>query len=456
MSIAQKIAEFVYKTQYVHIPPQVIDKAKQCLLDSIGVAIYGSRFEASRISQEVIRQIGSVGKASILGTCYKSSSPMAAMANALRGHVADYDDSQDDFGHPSCILMPVTLALSESINTDGRNLLTSFILGNEAGSKLGRIMGWKHYETGWHSTGTIGTIGAAVAAAKLLNLSPRKIINAIGIAASSASGLRQNFGTMTKCWHAGHAAFSGVTAALLAQKGYDASPGILEGKSGFIHAFQGVQEATFNEESLGSPYSIMKVMFKKYPSCHGTHAFVDAVLRLKVQYGFHPKEIEAIECYGRPLMVDTVLVHHNPKSELEAKFSVEFCVAAALVFDWLGVAQFTDVVLFNTVVRALMKKVSLRGDPGLEELAEKEKLLAPGKVKIVLKDGRELTQTILEASGGPRDPISWEILEKKFSECSGEVLSVNQIQKTIGLIHQLEKIENLSQLTEYLKPIALN
>ena len=451
MTISRQIAEFVYSTDYETFPNQVVDKAKQCLLDSLGVALYGSRFEASKISLKVIKQIGGSEESTILGTPYKAPCPLAAMANGIRAHVADYDDSLVDFGHPSCVLMPATLALAERENIDGRSLITSFILGSEVGSKLGRMMGWRHYETGWHVTGTVGTIGAATAVAKLLNLSPPQIVNALGIAASSAGGLRQNFGTMTKSWHVGHAASAGVMAALLAQEGYSASALALDGETGFIRAFQGDVNSTFLPEALGNPYSLMKIMFKKYPSCHGTHAAVDAVLKLKEQYGFQSEEIEAIECYIRPLM-KSVLIYKDPQTELEAKFSVEYCVAAALVLGRLGIAQFTDEVLFHPEVRSLMRKVSVRDDPTLEEIAKKGKLLAPSRVKVILSDGREYTQSVLEARGGPSEPLRWEELEKKFLECAGQVLLIDQAQKALALIRKIEEVDNMALLTEVLIP----
>lgn len=448
MSVSRQMAEFISRTSYQDIPAEIIDKAKQCLLDSIGVAIYGSTFEPSQISLDVVKEAGGKEESTILGTNCKAPSFLAAMTNGIRAHVADYDDV-GGLSHPSCVLMPTTLNLAEAKGLDGRSLLTAFVLGNEIGGKQGEVMMWRHYEVGFHSTGTVGTIAAAAAAAKLLGLSPAQTTNALGIAASSASGIRQNFGTMTKCWHAGHAASAGILAALSAQKGYDASPQALDGKIGFIAAFQGNTEKAFPTDKLGNPYFLTKIMFRKYPGCHGTHAAVDVALKLRSQYGFSPQEIEAVECYGRPLM-SSVLIYKEPATGLQAKFSLEYCVAAALTLGCLGIAQFTDEAVLNPEVRKTMQKLSVIDDEDIEKLAKDKNLLAPARVKVILNDGQEFSQMIEEARGGPSDPLSWPEIEDKFLECTSLALPVYQAREVISLIHNLEEVENISALTRLL------
>ena len=445
MDLAQQLGEFVYNTAYNDIPDKVIDKAKQCMLDSIGVTIYGSQFEAPQITAAFVVETGGKAEASILGTPHKAPCFLAALANGVASHVADYDDS-GGFGHPSGILMPATLALAEANPISGRDLLAAFILGNEVGSKLAQVMMFKHYEVGFHSTGTLGTIAAAVTSAKLLNLSPSQITNALGIAASSAGGIRQNFGTMTKCWHSGHAASAGMMAALVAQKGYDSSPQALDGKVGFIQAFQGNAEADFPVAQLGNPYSLMELMFKKYPSCHGTHAAVDAMLQLREQNNLSPQEVTSVECHGRPLM-NSVLIYKDPRTGLQAKFSLEYCVSAALAVGHLGIAQFIDEAVLQPEVREIMKKVSSIEDAALGDLAMEKQLLAPSRVTVFLKDGREVSQTVEEARGGPRDPLPWAELEAKFLECAEQSLPVAQAKKALNLVHNLEQLDGVHDLT---------
>lgn len=450
VELSQQIADFVSRTNYECFPEVVVEKAKQCLLDSIGVALYGASFEASKICQALIKDFEGKEESFLLGTNYRAPSFLAALANGISAHIADYDDTLAEFGHPSCILMPVTLALAEANAINGQDLLTAFILGNEVGAKLGQIMLWSHYETGFHQTGTIGTIGAAVAASKLFKLQPKKIINAIGIAASSASGLRQNFGTMTKSWHAGHAASAGMVAALLAQRGFDASTQAINGKTGFVRAFQGGEEP-FPVEQLGNPYSIMRVSLKRYPSCSLTHPAIDAALKLKGQYHLQPEEIKTIGCRGRTLM-RSVLLNKEPTTGLEAKFSLEYCLATALVVGGLGVTQFTEEAVLEPQVKELMKRVSLEFDPQLDEIAKDKGLINPSQVKVVLADGREFNQMVEEAKGGPNNPLSWEEINEKFSQCSENILSKEQAEQTVDFIRRLERMNNIADLCSFLTP----
>lgn len=448
--LSQQIADFVYRTNYECLPEAVVDKAKQCFIDSIGVSLYGASFEASRICHALVKDFEGKEESSILGTKYKAPCFLAALANGISAHIADYDDTLVEFGHPSSILMPVTLSLAEAKTIDGPHLLTAFVLGNEVGAKLGQVMLWSHYEIGFHQTGTIGTIGAAVAACKLLMLQPAQITNALGIAASSASGLRQNFGTMTKSWHAGHAASAGVVAALLAQKGFNASSQAIDGGKGFVRAFQG-GKGSFPVEQLGNPYSIMNVSLKRYPSCALTHPAVDAVLKLKEQHHLQPEGIKAVECRGRALM-RSVLLNKAPDTGLEAKFSLEYCLAAALVKGGLGVAQFTDEAVYEPQVRQLMNRISLEFEPRLDEIAKDKGLINPSQVRVVLADGEEFSQTVEEAKGGPGDPMSWSEVSEKFSQCSRHILSAEQAERTLNFVRQLEHVTNVADLNGFLTP----
>ncbi len=450
MTLAGQMAEFVASADCHQFPVEVIEKGKQCLLDILGVAVYGSQFEAARIARSLVTDLGGKEEAVLLGTPHKAPALAAALANGVSAHVADYDESLVDFGHPSGVLVSAAMAAGEKVGANGQQLLTALVVGDEVGCKLGRMMGWEHYEVGWHSTGTIGTVAAAAAAASVLALSPPQIVNALGIAASSAAGLRRNFGTMTKSWHVAHAAAAGLTAALLAQKGYDAAADSLEGKEGFVQAFRGKGGSTDVAGVLGHPFSILNVMFKKYPCCHGTHQAVDAVLKLREQHSLVPDEIATIECYSRPLM-HSVLTHHNPRTGLEAKFSMEYCVAAALVIGHLGIPQFTDAAVAAPSVRELMGKVRMLTDEKLEEAAREKNLLAPTRVEVQLKDGRVLNETVYEARGGPAAPLSWTELEGKFRECTQDILSTAQSEKAITLIRQIEDLDQVRVLTACLQ-----
>ncbi len=450
MNMIENLSSFVTETKFDDIPVNVVERAKQCILDTIAVALYGSQFESSIIASAVIMETGGKKESTIIGTNKKAPVFLAALVNGISSHTAEYDDDLFDFlGHPSCILMPVVLSLSEKNMLDGKSMLASFILGNETGSIIGNRMGWEHYRTGFHPTGTIGTIAASAAASKLLNLSAKETANALGIAASSASGLRENFGTMTKSWHAGHAASGGIMASLLAQKGYNSSLNSLEGESGFIKVFQGKKEVLSDIKVPGKPYSILDVVQKRYPSGAASHPAVDAVLYIIKKNSIQPEDIQTIQCYVRP-MVLSILKYKYPENKLEAKFSLEYSIAAAVVFGSLGIDQFTDKVVNKPRVKEMIKKIFVIPDEKLETIAVKENLLSPVKIIITLKTGKIYNTFKREAKGGPQSPFHWRELEDKFSECSENVLSKFNAQSAVTLIKNLEEVKNINNLTELL------
>jgi 2-methylcitrate dehydratase PrpD len=298
MTLSEKISEFIFELNYRDLPPEVVDKAKQCVMDTLGVSVLGSKSLASKIVADTVNNFQSRQDSVVIGTPYKASAPFAAMANGVSAHVADFDDTSVAYqGHPSCVIVPAVIAAADAIHAGGQEIILSIVAGNEVGSKLGLSMGKKHYQKGWHGTATVGTIAATAAIAKLYKLEPKQIVNAIGFSASSASGIRQNFGSMTKCWHAGHPAYIGVLSAVLAQNGFDASSEALEGNEGFIRVFEG-EGVTEHFDRLGKPYSITDIAFKKYPSCAATHPAVEAILSLLNWTGRIPARISDFRVRG--------------------------------------------------------------------------------------------------------------------------------------------------------------
>lgn len=451
MTITQGIADYIVRTKYADIPAKILKKAKECILDSIGVALYGSRFEASIIASTVAEESNSSGgKASILGRGMKTPPSLAAFINGVMTHVADFDDGLVVFrGHPSCVLMPAVLATCEISRGSGEDFLTAFVIGGEVGGKLGSSMGGDVTEVGWHGTGIIGAIGAAAAASKVFNLDPNRVVNALGIAASSASGLRVNFGTMTKSYHAGHAAMVGVLAAQLAEKGFDASSVAMEGNEGFAKLFGCRGNLSLLMGNLGTDYALNGIMLKPYPSCGGTHTAVDAILKFRNQVDFRLENIVEIEVCVQPKFLK-ILFHHNPKTPLEAKFSMEFCISAALVFGQLGIKQFEGESIFNSQVRDLMKKIKMIPIDELKKVSEERGILAPVRLKVKLRGGEEFCETVLEARGGPSNPMSQNEIREKFKECASQILPALSVKRALETIEHLETLKDISDLTSIL------
>ncbi len=453
MTLSQEIAEYIFRTRYEDLPGSVISKAKDCIIDTIGVSLYGSKFEASKIALSVISQSTEREQAgtSVLGKRKKIFPPLAAFVNGIMAHVADFDDVLTVLrGHPSCVVLPSSLAACESAGKNGKDLLTSFVIGVEVAAKLGSLISWEQSMVGWHVTGTIGTIAAVAAASKGLALSVDKITNAIGISASSASGLRVNFGSMTKSYHAGHAAMMGVLASELAEKGFDSSPTSLEDDQGFAKVFGYSGEISSFTELPGKDYALNNIILKPYPSCAGTHTAIDAILRIRDQNRFELKDIMEIDAYVPPSLLN-VTFHHNPSTNLEAKFSLEYCISSALIFGRVGIDQFEGDSVENPEVRGLMRRVKIIPEPEMESSAREKGVLSPARVHLRLRDGKEFSEMVWEAKGGPSNPMSRDEIRDKFKRCARGILSDSNIEETLNAIEHLETVERVSDLTSIIQ-----
>jgi 2-methylcitrate dehydratase PrpD len=451
MTVNQGIADYIVRTGYADIPGPVIKRAKECILDSIGVALYGSRFEASLIAFAVAGESGEQRRgASVLGRRKKIFPALAAFINGVMAHVADFDDVIAVLrGHPSCVLMPAALASCETVGGSGKDFLTAFVVGSEVGGKLGSVISWDHSKVGWHVTGTIGSLAAAAAASKALNLDRDKISNSIGIAASSASGLRINFGTMTKSYHAGHAAMAGVLAAQLAEKGFDASSMALESEQGFARLFGYSGQLSALTGLLGNDYALNGIMLKRYPSCAGTHPAIDAILKFRDRIKPGLEDVSEIEAWVPPSLLN-VTFQHNPQTPLEAKFSMEFCLSVALVFGEVGIGQFEGECISNPSVRDLMRRVRVIPDAEMEKASQERGVLSPARLKVRLRGGEEFCETVWEARGSPSNPMSQDEIREKFRKCASQVLADSSVERALETIEQLETLKTVKDLTSIL------
>ena len=319
----------------------------------------------------------------------------------MAAHALDYDDMCFvSLAHPSCALVPAALAAAELVQAPGRPVLEAYVVGFEIECRLGAIMNPRHYHLrGWHCTSSIGTIGAAAAAARVLGLHPMATAHALGIAASAACGLKENIGSMVKPLHAGMAARNGVMAARLAQDGFTASEQAIDGPQGYLTAMDSEQPASALAEALadlGARWEILDsgITVKLYPSCAATHPPLDALLDLQRRHGFTAEDVEAVDVEVDS-MTPRLLIHERPSTGLEAKFSMPFCAAAALVFGHPAVDTFDVAHIGDPRVQALLPRVALRADPAFDAAAP----LSQAQVTVRLRDGRS-------CSVGPTAPAA--------------------------------------------------
>jgi len=453
MGVTQEVAKFVVQTRYKDIPKDVVSAARGFILDGIGVALAGSTDECSRIIQAQIRQMGGKAEAAVLGTALSAPTAKAALANGVAAHAMDYDDTQLStskeavYGlltHPTTPVLAAALAVGQKNRISGKDLLLAYILGVEVECRIADAINPRHYQSGFHSTATMGGLGAAMAAGKILGLKEEPLLRTLGIAASMASGLRENFGTMTKPLHAGRAAENGVNAALLAQSGFTAATNILEARRGFYNAMAGGYDESKIAGRLGKPYFMIDpgISIKPYPSGSLSHPAQDLILDLVKQNDLHAPDIESIEV-GTNSNVPNALIYPMPKTALEGKFSIPFCMAIAVLERKAGIAQFQDENVRERKVVELMKRVKLVVDDELEALGYDQ---VRSRIRIELKDGRAVEGRYDVARGHPEKPMSWAELGEKFYDCASLVLPRKNAERAVEFIERLEKQPSLSPL----------
>jgi len=450
MGATAHIGEYIVKSRGEELPPAALEAAKWAILDTVGVMLAGSVEPPARIVQRLAEAEGGMPLCTIVGTPSRAGAIWAALANGTAGHALDFDDTNFAMmGHPSVPVLAAALAAGELMLADGPALLHAFLLGFEVETTLGEVMNPAHYERGFHATGTLGTLGAAAAAAKLLDLDPVQTRHALAIAASQASGLKENFGTMTKPFHAGHAGRSGLLAALLARQGFTASEIALEGPQGYFAALGSQSDdSTAALERLGAPWKILTtgVAVKPYPSCACTHSTIEAVLELRQTHRLRPEAVAEITV-GVAAPVPRMLIHHDPRTGLEGKFSAEFCAAAALVDGRVGITTFTAEKTADPAIRAVMGKVRMVVDPTIPAAQEHHVWT---RVTVRLADGRTLAVPPREVTGHPSVPLSREALRAKFEECAGRVLARDRVESVAEMLETLEGCPDLRSLTAIL------
>ncbi len=453
MGLTQEVASFVVKTRYRDIPPEVIHLAQGFILDGLGVALAGCTEKGSRILQGFIRQIGGREEATVVGAGFMAPTVLAALANGASGHAMDYDDTQLStskeavYGlltHPTVPVLSAVLAVGEKEKISGQELLLAYILGVEVECRIADAINPRHYQSGFHSTATIGGLGAVVAVAKILGLKEDALARALGIAASMASGLRENFGTMTKPLHAGRAAEHGVAAAFLAEKGFTSAHNILEAKRGFFNAMAGGYDGTKIDGRLGRPYFMQEpgISIKPYPSGSLSHPAQDLILDLVKTHDLHADDIESVEV-GTNSNVPNALIYPMPKTALEGKFSIPFCMAVGVLERKAGIAQFTDRKVRDPKIVAFMKRVTLYVDQELEALGYDQ---VRSRIRIKLKDGKSIEGRADIARGHPLKPMNWAEIGEKFHDCASLVLSRANTEDAIELVSNLDRQRSMLPL----------
>ena len=436
-TIIDGIAERIAAITYADLPPQAVEWAKMAILDTVGVTLAGAGEPCAQIIERVLA--GGPGNANgeclIFGTDRRTAPLDAALINGTAAHALDFDDVSNSLGgHPSAPLLPALFALGETLDCSGRAFIAAYVAGFETETRIARGVHFHHYEKGWHPTATLGVFGAAAACCHLMGLDRTRTAQALAIAASLASGIKANFGTMTKPLHVGHTARNGLFAAQLAREGFTANPAALEHKQGFLQVFNGA--GNFDEEAIlkdwGQPYDIVRpgLAVKQHPCCGSTHPAIDAMLLLRGEHDIAPEKVVHIDSWTHPRR----LAHTDrpdPQSGLDAKFSVQYCLARALLGGRIVLEDFEGEAFREPRARALMRRIHAAPHPeGGEALG--------AEVRITFDDGRTIAQRVGSALGrGPDNPLPPDALTGKFANCAARALPPAQVaqlqQKLLSL-----------------------
>jgi 2-methylcitrate dehydratase PrpD len=415
MSVTEAVAQFASDGQLADLD-SLYERATRAFIDTVGVAIAGGREECSAILARTLG--GTQGGATVLPTGVKTSAADAALLNGTAGHALDYDDVADEIkGHPSVVLVSALLALAEARDCRGSDLLDAFVVGFEVGCAIaGALRVEAHYRQGWHATATVGVLGAVAGAGRLLNLPTATVQNALGIAASMASGSRQNFGTMTKPLHAGLAARDAVVAIELAENGFTADSNQLDGPLGYFRMYGVDAQPAHVLTALESPNVLLQrgLNVKKYPCCYGTHRMADATLALR-ERGLRAADVRAISIAVEPDGLGAI-IHHQPRTALQGKFSGEYVVAACLLDGAVRLNTFTDAQVCRPEAQALLGRVTIR-ESGSPPFGDGRYDHAFATLEVALADGSTLRERCDIPRGDARMPLTDAELEAKFRDC---------------------------------------
>ncbi|CAB3748302.1 MmgE/PrpD family protein [Paraburkholderia solisilvae] len=453
--VTAEAASFVAGIAYPDLPSELVELGKMHILDALGLAIAGQRAETGPIVRQYLGELGVLnGASTVLGTTLTAPPRFAAFANGVAIHADDFDDTQlavakdRVYGlltHPTVTSVPSALAMAEAHGSSGRDFMLAYHVGLEVETKICEAIAPRSYESGFHSTGFCGVFGSAASAGKLRGLDTGRLCNLFGIAGAQASGLRENFGTMTKPFQAGHAAEAGMTAADLAALGWTAAQNILEAKRGFFTAYGGGWDPDAVAGKFGKPWSLLTpgVSIKPYPTGSLTHPAMDAMLDLIEANHIQAEDVAQVRVGTNKQMLNT-LIHRQPRTGLQGKFSMEYCMAVLLVRGRAGLGEFEDDVVNRPELQEMLRRVDFYNNPQADA-AGADKMRS--YVEVRLKDGRVFSAQNDFAKGSPQKPMSFDDTVQKFRGCTDFAgVARSKADRIISIVQDLETVDRMSSV----------
>jgi 2-methylcitrate dehydratase PrpD len=441
----QAIAEWVSGPEVERLPLEGVVLVKRAFLDTIAVTLLGSRLEGPRIVAAVEMARGGNRQASVIGMRAKADVIAAALINGTSAHAELFDDNNGPMiAHPSAPLVSALLPLAQLRGATGKAIIEAYTAGFEVNVKLGRMLNPTFYEQGWHVTRVLGVFGATAACCRLLHLDVKKTSAALGLAASMASGIRQNFGTMTMGLHVGLTARDAVHAALLAERGFGADPSALDGKYGFFAVYGKQKPALL---PLGEPFELLAsgIIFKLYPSGAPTLAAVDCAVAIHDQLKGAISKVKSITCLVHPWNAMT-LRDEEPRDPLQGKVNLRFCIAAALRDGNLTYRHFSPEGIADQGLADLRRRIAVRIS---SELPHNDEF--PAELRVELEDGSILVERREVPEGGVTKPLTQAQLINKLRTCAEVALQAPAVDHIIRDVEYLEQLPDVASLCKVME-----
>lgn len=465
--VTEQLAAFAIDTPGNFCDTALIESVKEKFLDTIGISVAGAHSPAGRIAFKAVTDVGGHAEATMIGCGQKSSMVNAGFVNGVSAHALEYDDNTRNAGHISACLVPGCLAIAEKLNLSGRELIEAFVIGFEVSFRIGSGLKPFLFDRGWHPTGLVGGQGIAAAGCRMMGLNKATTRMAMGIMASSGTGLRKNVGSMGKAFHVGNGVRAGIFATIAARHGFQVDPDIIEGSDdgggeghqrfGLVDAFAGIgnYRADRMVGGLGNGFELSRdtTMVRMHPGSTVIGAAVDGIIDLAASQNITARQVDEINigCHPRMLVIAS---YTEPVDSYRAKFCPSYIFAVALIDRKVGVEQYSDDRIRDPEVLALMRriKVTVCGDlkDHRGQWGEGGINWGEARIKVKLKDGRVLNNTYSNAKGWPGQRASWDDLCGKYEECTEKILPKAQTRDTITMIKALPELASVRELTKAL------